>query len=130
MIIIAGKIRGKQRPKVYNRHAVTPEETINYENWVRLCYQQQGGEFLKGYLKAEIVAYYKIPKSYPKKRIQTIKDGLEYPDKKPDSDNIAKIILDALNGIAYEDDKQVIDLSVKKRYTEEKERVEINLEIM
>lgn len=42
-----------------------------------------------------------------------------YPTIKPDTDNIAKIILDSLNGIAYKDDKQVIRLQVEKRYAEE-----------
>ena len=40
------------------------------------------------------------------------------PVKKPDCDNIAKIVLDALNKIAYKDDSQVIELSVKKLYSE------------
>lgn len=39
-----------------------------------------------------------------------------HPLKKPDADNVAKIILDALNGIAYLDDKQVVDLGVHKSY--------------
>ena len=43
----------------------------------------------------------------------------EYPLKKPDVDNVAKIILDALNGIAYRDDKQVVELYVKKSYAGE-----------
>ena len=43
----------------------------------------------------------------------------EYPLKKPDVDNVAKIILDALNGIAYKDDKQVVTLIVKKSYAGE-----------
>ena len=37
---------------------------------------------------------------------------------KPDTDNIAKSILDSLNGIAYKDDKQVVDLRVRKQYAE------------
>ena len=41
------------------------------------------------------------------------------PTKKPDTDNIAKTILDSLNGIAFEDDKQVVALLVKKLYGEE-----------
>ena len=45
-------------------------------------------------------------------------DNKIYPTVKPDTDNIAKSILDALNGIAYKDDKQVVTLSVKKRYDE------------
>ena len=41
-----------------------------------------------------------------------------YPTTKPDTDNIAKSILDSLNGIAYKDDKQIVSLKVDKYYTE------------
>lgn len=50
-----------------------------------------------------------------------------FPVKKPDCDNIAKIILDALNKIAYKDDSQVIELSVKKLYSE-KAKVLVHIE--
>ena len=128
MIVVEGKIKGKARPRFFNGHAITPKDTINYENWVRLCYQQQDRRTLEGPIRATIIAYYKVPKSYTKKRVQTIKNGQEYPQKKPDADNIAKIILDSLNKIAYEDDSQIVELTVLKRYTEENERVEFELE--
>ena len=128
MIIIEGKIKGKARPRVFNGHGVTPSDTVSYENWVKLCYQQQYGKHLEGAIRARIIAYYKVPKSYTKKRVQAIRDGKEYPQKKPDADNIGKIILDSLNKIAYEDDSQVVELTIIKRYTEATERVEFELE--
>jgi len=45
-------------------------------------------------------------------------DNKIYPTIKPDTDNIAKSILDSLNGIAYKDDKQVVMLTVEKWYAE------------
>ena len=39
------------------------------------------------------------------------------PTKKPDADNIAKAVCDALNGIACKDDSQVVDLTVRKHYS-------------
>ena len=128
LIVVEGKIKGKARPRFFNGHAITPKDTINYENWVRLCYQQQDRRTLEGPIRATIIAYYKVPKSYTKKRVQAIKNGRQYPQKKPDADNIAKIILDSLNKIAYEDDSQIVELTVLKRYTEENERVEFELE--
>lgn len=129
MIIVEGKIKGKQRPR-FNRigRIYTSKETVNYENWVRFCYREQGGKHLTGAIRANITAYYKIPKSYTKKRVQAIKEGQEYPQKKPDSDNVAKIILDSLNTIAFDDDSQITELTVLKRYTEQNERVEFELE--
>ncbi|MDM0721918.1 RusA family crossover junction endodeoxyribonuclease [Clostridium perfringens] len=56
-----------------------------------------------------------------------MREGLEKPKKKPDADNIGKIILDSLNGIAYKDDAYVADFRVIKEYTEELERVEFEL---
>lgn len=127
MVVVTGKIRGKARPRVCRGHAFTPKDTVQYEKLVRDCYKEQDGRYLEGPIKALIIAYYKIPKSYNKKRVQAIKDGLEKPTKKPDADNIGKIILDSLNGIAYKDDSQIVELRVIKRYTEELERVEFKL---
>ena len=50
------------------------------------------------------------------------------PLKKPDSDNIAKIVLDSVNKIAFDDDAQVVELTVVKKWTEEQERIEFELE--
>ncbi|HAT4348513.1 RusA family crossover junction endodeoxyribonuclease [Clostridium perfringens] len=130
MIVVKGKIRGKARPRICRGHAFTPKDTVQYEKLVRDCYKEQDGRYLEGSIKALIIAYYKIPKSYSKKRVQAIKDGLEKPTKKPDADNIGKIILDSLNGIAYKDDSQIIELSIIKRYTEKFERVEFNLSLI
>lgn len=124
MVVVTGKIRGKARPRVCRGHAFTPKDTVQYEKLVRECYQEQDGRYLEGAIKALIIAYYKIPKSYTKKRVQVIRDGLEKPTKKPDADNIGKVILDSLNGVVYKDDSQIIDLRIKKEYTEELERVE------
>ncbi|EJT5921733.1 RusA family crossover junction endodeoxyribonuclease [Clostridium perfringens] len=127
MVVVTGKIRGKARPRICRGHAFTPKDTVQYEKLVRNCYKQQDGRYLEGPIKALIIAYYKIPKSYSKKRVQAIRDELEKPTKKPDVDNIAKIILDSLNGVAYKDDSQIVDLRIIKSYTEETERVEFEL---
>ena len=124
------KDKRKGQTQSVQRLAFTPKDTVQYEKLVRECYQEQDGRYLEGSVRALIIAYYKIPKSYSKKRVQAIRDGLEQPTKKPDADNIAKIILDSLNGIAYKDDSQIIELSVIKIYTEELERVEFNLSLI
>lgn len=130
MVVIEGKIKGKARPRFNTNtgHAITPKDTLSYENWVKYCYKEQDGRYIEGPIRAVITAYYKIPKSYSKKRVQAIREGLEQPVKKPDADNIAKIILDSLNKIAFNDDAQIIELIVLKKYTEENERVELMIE--
>ena len=52
--------------------------------------------------------------------------GYEKPCKKPDIDNIAKVILDALNDVAYHDDTQVVSLSMQKKYSREA-KVEVEI---
>ena len=130
MVVVEGKIKGKARPRFNTKtgRAFTPGDTITYENWIRFAYQEQDGRYLTGAIRARVVAYYKIPKSYSKKRVQSIRDGLEMPLKKPDSDNIGKIVLDSVNKIAFDDDSQVADLRVIKKWTEDVERIEFELE--
>ena len=130
MIVVEGKIRGKQRPRFNTKtgRVFTPKETITYENWIKSCYIEQCGEYLEGAIKASIYVYYKIPKSYTKKRVQAIREGKEMPLKTPDADNCAKIVLDSLNYIAYRDDSQIVSLIVVKRWTEENERIEFRLD--
>ena len=99
--------------------AYTPEKTTNYENLVRLSYQQQcaGQAFDKDVqLRVWIDATFPIPKATSKKKREAMEAGHIFHTKKPDCDNIAKACLDALNGIAYYDDSQVCILAVSKRY--------------
>ena len=121
---IVGEPQGKGRPRFSTRggfvKTYTPEKTASYENFVKLCYlNKYKGQKLDGEIVAEIIAYFPIPKSFSKKKRAEAIQGKIKPTKKPDTDNIAKTILDSLNGIAFEDDKQVVALLVKKLYGEE-----------
>lgn len=130
MVTVEGTIRGKQRPRFNTKtgRAFTSNQTINYENWIKQCYIEQSNKLLQGAIRARIEIYYSVPKSYSKRKIEAIKDGMDYPMKKPDSDNVAKIVLDSLNKIAYDDDKQVVELTVLKRWTFDNERIEFEME--
>lgn len=117
---IDGKVQAKQRPRLGKYGTYTPAETKNYENWVKLCFINKYPDFkpLEKALKVKIYAYYEIPKSKSKKiKLDMLNDKIR-PTIKPDTDNIAKSILDSLNKIAYLDDKQVVDLQVKKLYAD------------
>lgn len=121
---IPGQPKGKMRPKVTMQggfaHAYTPKETTSYENYVRVMYQIcKNKMFLDGAIRADIVAFFPIPKSTSKKNKALMLAGEIKYTKKVDCDNLAKIVLDSLNGIAYKDDAQVYELSVKKLYAEE-----------
>lgn len=64
------------------------------------------------------MAYYGIPKSTSKKKHKLMLFKALRPTKKPDIDNIAKAVLDSINRIAYKDDSQIVDLQVRKFYSE------------
>ena len=117
--IVPGAPRGKQRPKVTRNGAYTPEETKQYEQKVLACFLKEYPRMkpIRNRVNVHITAFFEIPKSYGKERRERILNGLERPTKKPDADNIAKIILDALNGKVILDDKQVVVLTVKKHYS-------------
>ena len=118
---VPGEPKGKARPRTVQiaGHAstYTPKETVMYENLVRLYYQQAArGLRLSGPIQAEIVSYLSVPKSTSKKKRALMLDIKTLCQKKPDVDNLAKIVLDSLNKIAYDDDAQVCRLLVEKRY--------------
>lgn len=123
---IPGEPQGKARPRVVKdkrtgkTKAYTPDRTVAYEELVRARYMAVAGD---GDLKEQslevcITAYFGIPKSKNKKQKSLMLSNVIYPVKKPDCDNIAKIICDALNGIAYKDDSQIVKLTVYKAYAE------------
>lgn len=117
---------GKQRPKFARVgnfvKTYTPEQTINYENLVKYNCQQAMNELeFDGWFNDEplevfILANYEVPKSYTKKRTEEALKGRLFPTKKPDIDNICKIILDSCDGVAYHNDAQVISIHCSKAY--------------
>ena len=127
--VIKGKPVPKERPRVLkNGIAYTPKKTKDYEQLVQQVYELQVGEYLgESALMVEIDFYYTIPKSYTKKHRESIISGQELYTKRPDLDNLAKTVTDALNGIAYKDDSQIIEMKLSKHYSDE-EKVVVSIE--
>lgn len=121
---IPGEPEGKARPRVVRNqgkvHAFTPSKTKAYEERVRTAYiAADGKHFAKHPIAISIFAYFKIPKSTTEAVRQAMLNGDVYPLKKPDVDNIAKVICDSLNGYAYTDDSQIVTLTIRKQYSED-----------
>lgn len=123
VIKIPGKVQAKQRPRLGMGRVYTPQQTVHYENYIKVCYSdyanQLGWKLIEGPIRAEIEVFMPIPKSDSKKKREQKLSGQIRPTMKPDADNITKSLLDALNGLAYADDKQVVECEVKKYYGEE-----------
>ena len=115
--VIKGIPKVKQRPRFAARNGkiltYTPKTTASFENLVKLKAEQEFDHPLDGAINLAI--RFHLPR--PKRLIWKTKPMPEvYSDKRPDIDNLAKSIIDGLNGIAFKDDGQIADLHVTKKY--------------
>ena len=128
---VEGEITGKARPKIntYTGQAYTPTKTKDYENLVKQYFKIKYPKYetLEGRLFVKIVAYFNIPRNTSKKNTALMLDGSISPTKKPDIDNIVKIVLDSMNKMAFKDDNQITKLEVEKIYSE-KEKIYVRIE--
>lgn len=125
--IVEGKVQPKQRPKVYANkytgrvHGVTPDATREYEAKVRASYAQEyGNTKFVGALEMILNVYVSIPKGVSRKTRDRMLIGEIRPATHTgDIDNLFKAIADSLNGLAYDDDSQIVDGTIRKWYSNE-----------
>ena len=114
---------GKQRARYAKRGkhvmAYTPDKTRNYESSIKEAAIQAMGsnEILETPVNLYLYIRAPIPKSLPKKRLEACLNGLEKPIKKPDASNVLKSVEDAMNGVVYKDDSQIVNIHVTKVYS-------------
>jgi len=142
--LVPGMPQGKARPRVVHvapgrSTAYTPTATTYYENLIRIMYFQalrHAGIDPDSPLplfpentpvKVTITAVFRPPARATKLKRAAMLSGRTYPLKKPDTDNIGKIVLDALNRLAYKDDAQVAALEIQKIYGPD-DSLEVHLE--
>lgn len=139
---ILGEPQGKGRPRFVSRYnpqtgksfgrAHTPDKTVIYENLIKMEYMAQCNNYRfpdDAMLDMRIKAYYGIPKSRSKKVKEQMRQGILRPVKKPDIDNVIKVVADSLNQIAYKDDTQIVDCQCRKFYSE-KPRVDVGIRLI
>lgn len=123
-IIVPGEARGKGRPRFAKRgnfvKTYTDDKTLSYENLVAYAGAQAmaGRAPLSCPVSVNLSVTTVPPASWSKKKQHLALLGGVFPATKPDADNIQKIIYDALNGIVWLDDKQIVTVIYKKRYSE------------
>lgn len=124
---IPGEPVAKGRARITKRGiAYTPAKTKNYEVLVQELFIISKQGFLEGPLKADIKAYFTISQSKSKKQKEQMAAGEIKPTRRPDLDNVAKSVLDALNGLAYNDDSQIVELNISKQYSD-RPRLELTI---
>jgi Holliday junction resolvase RusA-like endonuclease len=97
----------------------TPEKTRTYETLIRDAAIEAMGtsEPLETPVTLYLHIRVPIPKSCTKKRLEAIQNGSEKPIKKPDASNVLKSVEDAMNGVVYKDDSQIVNIHVSKVYS-------------
>lgn len=123
-----GEPVGKQRPRASmaggHPRVYTPRTTLSYEQSVRSAYMAKYGcvDPISRPIRIVIEAYFGLnkgdytPKGALSKRGKAKLDGFERHTKTPDFDNVAKAVVDALNGVAYTDDSLIYEATVRKGY--------------
>lgn len=118
--VVEGKPVGKGRPRWSGRHMYTPSATQLYEMAVaRACKKAMGGLRLKTTpVRVLVEVRKKIPAHVSKATREAMLSGEIRPMTRPDLDNVVKSVLDGCNGIAYEDDCQVVAFAASSIYAE------------
>ena len=111
-LLIRERPLSKQRPRFGNGHTYTPSKTKEYEERVGYEWKKKYKDCLTGAVSVTMKFFFHEPK----------KAGV-YKTSRPDIDNLAKAILDGLNGIAFTDDSQVVELHLYKLWGEPRTEV-------
>lgn len=122
VFIVPGQPQGKGRPRVgkVGAHArmYTPAKTAAYEGLIAHAAQQamEGRELIEGPVAVTLDVRCQVPASWSKTKKAQALNGVVHPTTKPDIDNVEKAVFDGLNGVAWRDDVQVVQVTKRKRY--------------
>ncbi len=119
-----GRPRAISTPAGIRMH--TPKKTATYERKVRgsAIVAMNGSKPFARPVSLEVEIIVPIPASWSKKRQTLARIGVICATKKPDADNVLKAVKDAMNGVVYSDDAQVVEINLSKVYGEHP-RVEV-----
>lgn len=127
---VEGRPKGKGRPRQspFGGRPFTPKATVEAERAVAkvAMIERRAAPLMTGTVDLTIVAVFRVPPSWKRAdRVAALAGQMEYTGK-PDRDNIAKLVMDALNGVLWIDDAQVNRGPIVRRYGEP-ERTEITV---
>lgn len=129
-LIIPGEPVPQGRARFTTRHGFVrtydPKKSSDYKSYVRAIANHINCKPMEGALVMRVDLYRGVPKSWRKQKQEEALAGIIKPTIKPDCSNYLKGIEDALNGIAYLDDSQLVLVHVTKRYAAEP-RAEIRI---
>ena len=127
-LTIPGQPMGKQRARTRTVNtkagksfvmSYTPKKTLNYETYIKELFiiKYPGFVLLENAITIDVIAYLIIPMSKSKKQKEAMLNGGILPTTRPDGDNILKVCLDALQGICFKNDSQIVRGRFAKFYS-------------
>ena len=124
-LVIPGPPRGKGRPRFANGRTFTDAKTAGMEELVRQVWLEAGRPRLEGPLALKLELHVARPKSHYRTNGELSALGVRtlWPVRKPDVDNALKLVADALNGLAYQDDVQIVAAYVRRYWATEPQTV-------
>ena len=130
--VVPGKPQGKLRAKWVKVGkfgvAHTPQKTVNYENFIKQMFVEKYPKFVP--VDCELHLFLEVWQAIPKgtsiKKTELMVGGGIRPAKLPDIDNILKSVMDALEGLAYQNDNQFVSATIDKLYSR-RPRLEITI---
>lgn len=125
IFIVKGIPQPWRRARTGKRGYFTDAKTVEYKNRIALCARQAGVELLEGPVFLSLDCFW----SSRKPDLKHNRRGVEWMDKRPDIDNILKVYLDALQGIAFIDDGQVVHTEARKFRAEQGEEPRVDIRI-
>lgn len=106
--------------------AYDPAKSRDYKSYVRLIAAQNAPDSpVEGAIEFSLRIYRAIPKGMPKYKREAAKAGTLRPVTKPDVSNVLKGVEDALKGVWYKDDSQIVGFGVLGKWYDERPRIEI-----
>lgn len=128
-LCVPGEPQAKLRARWSPRRTYTPTKTINYETYIKQLFAIKYPDCIPSEcpLRIYIWIYVLIPASESKKRKALMEINSILPKKRPDYDNVAKTVGDALEKLAYKNDSHICEAHIYKRYSD-RPRLEITIE--
>lgn len=133
-LVIPGEPVAQARPRFSTQgghpRAYDPAKSRDYKQYIRLAATQQMGATppLEGALALGMKVYRHIPKSFSKRLREAAERGKLRPITKPDLDNYVKAAKDALKGIVWRDDSQIVSyIEPFGKFYSERPRIEITV---
>lgn len=113
-LTIPMRARGKQRPRVYGKRTITPPETVAAEKRIAAEWQAARLPVVEGPVRVSVRAIYAMPASWSKRRRLMMDGAWCESGAIADADNCLKLCLDALNEVAFADDRHIADARIQK----------------